>query len=571
HFEILNIPDSVWQKSMEVQLLLNDLNGKKIADFPVEKMVPGKFGSIDYRIPTVAMKGGTVMVPSLVVDGRRYEGFSPIRIDPTVAWNYKTVRQTLRGMSLPKNVEASVTALGSGCYGYALKGDFGAKLASLELIANENEQTALGAEKVCDVRSNVVVKLTVLTPKTELVRDKDLKVVVEGATGCRFQPMMIANVNAGKLRMLPDGSGFKVNTLFWSQQVSYLIEIPKARAGVAKVHVELEKSPDFQPADFEVAGIVGKGVASAVMGTKTAFRVDVERVYDLPAMPFRPGVPSVDWSGETELKVPYPTFHFRAITEAGKIWRSRPFRPDPIPAGECTYPVFDEVAKRPSTATSPKALMPDISYVFDPTRGAALRSTFNPVYTGWLGSGFYYCEAYSDGRAKVAPGPRDPKWVLDDGRWCLAFDGVNDYVNFPKEAFPQAAFTITMEIKPECTTNAPMTVFRHFGWLRGSISIFLREGKLYATWGDKDLSREPKFETGLAVKYGEWNAITVSYDFETLVFNVNGVENRMPWRGRAYAFRPSIFGGNDKLEMSASTIPPVYYKGLLRRLEIRHW
>ncbi len=571
HFELLNIPDNVWQKSMKVQLLLNDLNGKKIADFPVENMVPDKLGSIDYRIPTVAMRGGTVMVPSLVVDDKRYEGFSPIRIDPTVAWNYKTVRQTLRGMGLPKNVEASVTALGGGRYSYALKGDFGAKLASLELIANENEQTALGAEEVCDVTSNVVIKLTVLTPKNELVRDKDLKVVVEGATGCRFQPMMVANVNSGKLRILPDGSGFKVNTLFWSQQVSYLIEIPKTQADAARIHVTLEKAPDFWPANFEVAGIAEKGVASAVMGTKTAFRVDAERVYDLPMLPFRPGVSSVDWRGETELKVPYPAFHFRAITEEGKIWRSHPFCPDPIPAVECTYPVFDEVAKRPSTATAPKALMPELSYVFDPTCGAVLRNTFNPVYTGWLGSGFYYCEAYSDERAKVAPGPRDPKWVLEDGCWCLAFDGVNDYINFPKEAFPQAAFTITMEIKPEWAANAPMTVFRHFGWLRGSISIFLHEGKLYATWGDRDLRREPKFETGLAVNYGEWNTITVSYDFETFVFDVNGVEKRMPWRGRALTFRSSIFGGNDKRELSASKIPPVYYRGFLRRLEIRHW
>ncbi len=64
--------------------------------------------------------------------------------------------------------------------------------------------------------------------------------------------------------------------------------------------------------------------------------------------------------------------------------------------------------------------------------------------------------------------------------------------------------------------------------------------------------------------------MSVSYDFTALTFRVNGVEKKMPWRGRACFFKPAIFGGHDKLELSGGKVKPVYFRGLLRRLSIRH-
>ena len=573
HFEILNVPDGVWKNPMKVQLRLNDMEGRQVAAFPVEMIDPTKLGSVDYRISTVGMKGGTVLVPTLVADGRLFDHFSPIRIDPTVSWLYKTVRQSLREIIAPKGIAASVQKDDNGLYSFSVKGDFGEPLASMELIENENEHTSCGIEREYDFESNVVMRLAFTVPRDGVVRGGTATVRVDGATGCRFTPLWIANVDHGKMKMLPDGSGFTVNTLFWTQETAYFIQVPKSQADKAKIHVTLAaKGKDsFVPVEFSVKTISERGLAGAVINPDTAHRVDVRRIFDLPDMPPHLKKSVVDWKGRVETRTPYPVWHFRAIAESGRIWRSRPFFADALPSGDVSVPVYDEVAHRPAVATSPAALVPKLEYDFDPAGGATLINGWNPFFNAYLGGGIFYSEAYSGvSTGKIEPGNRAPEWVKDSGRWCLKFDGVNDYVNFPKEAFPQAAYTLTMEVKPEFDAKKPMTVFRHFCWIRGSLSLFICDGELFARWGDKDLSKEPCFKTGLKIKNGEWNEIVAAYNFNEIIFMVNGVERRFPWSGRAWAFKPAIFGGHDKAELGCGNEKPSYFKGLLRKLTIEH-
>ena len=571
HFEVLNVPDGVWTKPMSVQLSFADVDGKTVAAFPPETIDPSKLGSVDYRFPSTALPGGTVLVPSLVVDGRVHTGFSPLRIDPTVSFIYKAVRHPLRDLANPRRVTAEVKAKAKGLYDYSLQADFGEPLASVELIENENEQAACGAEGEFDFTSNVVVRLAFTVPRDGAVRGGCLRVAVSGASGCRFAPLWLANVDAGRLTPLKDTEGFSVRTLFWTQETAYIIQVPKSQIGSAKIAVAVENQARFTPAVFAVKDLVDQGVAGAVMNADTSFRVDARRIFDVPSLPPQLGTASVNWRGTTETRTPYPVFHFRAITVSGRLWRSRPFRPDALPAVDTVVPVWDEVLERPSTARTPGALVPVLDYRFDPTAGAALVNGHQPFFNAHLGGGIFYCEAYSGiDRGRIAPGCRAPAWRQEEGRWCLAFDGVNDYINFPREAFPQAAFTLEMEVKPQYDPAKPMTLFRHFSWIRGSLSLFIREGELFATWGDRDLTREPKFTTGLKVNNGEWNEIFVSYDFRELVFRVNGVARRLPWEGRAYAFKPAIFGGHDKVELGTGKVPPGYFRGLLRRFTIHH-
>jgi len=222
-------------------------------------------------------------------------------------------------------------------------------------------------------------------------------------------------------------------------------------------------------------------------------------------------------------------------------------------------------------AKAPAALMPVLDYRFDPSVGVSLASEWDPFYDAYLGAGFFYNEAYSEiDKGRIEPGCRAPQWVRDDGVWCLRFDGTNDYVNLPREALPNAAFTLSMDVKPELDEKAAMVLFRHAGWIRGSIALYVVNGKLVARWGDRDLKKEPTFETGLAVKNKEWNSISVSYDFGKFVFTVNGETKEFPWTGRAWAFKPAVFGGHDKTELAPGKAKPRYFRGLLRKLEIRH-
>ena len=69
-----------------------------MGNFPVERIDTTQLGAVSYRVSTVDIAGGTSIIPTLVVDGREYSGFAPIRLDATVSWNYKTVRQSLRDL-----------------------------------------------------------------------------------------------------------------------------------------------------------------------------------------------------------------------------------------------------------------------------------------------------------------------------------------------------------------------------------------------------------------------------------------------------------------------------------------
>lgn len=568
-FEILNVPDGVRTGSVKVQLKLTDETGALVTAFPVETIDETRFGAISYRMPTVGFRGGDELVPVLVADGKVYNGFHPIRISPTVSWNYKAVRQSLRDRLVVKGADVSVTKTASGRYAYSADLAFGEKLASVELIAGENEQDAAGLADEYDRANNEIVRVVFTAPSGKGIRDGKITVRVPGTKGCRFHNVWIANVDPGVIRPLKDGSGFSVNALIWSEELTFFVEIPKTDAAKAKMEVSVaSKATPCRSATIPVATVLGKGICSAVLNDN-GVRVDVRRKDDLADLPPHLRSETCRWTGETVTDVRHPVFHFRAVSELGRIWRSRPIRPEPLPSETAEYAVYDEFAHAAVQAKAPMALVPEIDYVFDPSTQAALANTWERFYDAQLGGGFPSDQAYSGGPHPPV-GDRAPAWTKDGGAWCLRFDGTNDYINLPKEAFPQAAFTLAMEVKPDLAGAKQMTLFRHFDRIRGSLSLFIRDGKLFATWGDKNLSKEPRFETGLLVRDGAWNDISVSYDFKEFVFRVNGVEKRFPWTGRAWCFKPSIFGGHDKQELSGSKDQPVYYRGLLRKLSIRH-
>ena len=572
HFELLNIPDGVRDDKMKVQLELWRNDGSCFCELPAETVDAARFGAIDYLVDSASLSGAYMLVPRLKVNGRTYDGFVPVRVDPTVAWNYKAIRQGLRDIMEVRDAQVSVVGRKDGRYAFECKAQFPEKLASLELVCNEEEQSAMGIGAEYDFTSNHIVQVLVSTPRPG-AGSGCLEVKAVGAKGCRFTPQYVANINSGVPVVNADASGFKVNTLFWSERVGYYVQIPKSvPAQSVTIEVSRPDKPDYKVARFPLSLILGNGVAGEILSDETSFRVDVDKVENLPDLPPHLNVKDVDWRGEVATGTRYPVFHFRAVSTNGKLWRSRPVRPD-IPVGEEELlPVFDEFRKRPARTAVPKCLIPTLEYEFNPQTGADMKNGWCSFFNAFLGGGTWYCEPYSDPRITVCPGRRAPKWTRDEGRDVLEFDGVNDYINFPKEAFPQGAFTLRMEVRPQFPTNdAPMVLFRHFDFIRGSISLYVDRGELVAVWGDRDLSREPRISTGLMFCDDAWNRLSVSYDFKVFRFSLNGKAFEFPWEGRPFRFKPSCFGGHDKAELSPRLpVRPVYFRGRLRSFVIRH-
>ena len=570
-FEILNVPDGVRKGTLPVQLRLSNCEGRLVQTFPAEKIDETKFGAITYRASTAGFRGGDELRVTLVADGKTYDAFHPIRISPTVSWNYKAVRHSLRDQLKAKKGEVEVRKVADGKYAYSVDIAFDEPLASVELMVNENEQAAAGLQSEYDRTNFELLRLCFTAPPKEGVRDGLIRIETKGSTRCRFHNVWTANVDPGVIRPLKDGAGFTTGALIWGEGPSFLIEVPKDEADQVELAISVNsKKTPCVPVTIPVKSALKFGIAAAELN-EAGVRVDALRQENLADLPPHLKTTTCTWDGETETSVHAPVFHVRAVSESGRIWRSAPVRAEPLSTELSTYAVYDEFRHRPTTAEAPSDLMPEIRYLFNPQSGAALGNTWERCYDATLGGGFQSDKTFSSLAIAPPSGRRAPAWVKEDGAWCLRFDGVNDYISFPREAFPQAAFTLAFVIKPELAGVRQMTLFRHFDSVRGSLSLFVRDGQLFATWGDKNLSREPKFETGLEVKDGEWNKISVRYDFNEFVFRVNGVEKRMPWQGRAWSFKPSVFGGHNKAELSGSSEKPVYFKGLLRNLAIRHW
>ena len=108
HFELLNIPDGVRDGKMKVQLELWRNDGSCFCELPVETVDAARFGAIDYLVDSARLSGAYMLVPRLKVNGRTYDGFVPVRVDPTVAWNYKAIRQGLRDIMEVRDAQVSV-------------------------------------------------------------------------------------------------------------------------------------------------------------------------------------------------------------------------------------------------------------------------------------------------------------------------------------------------------------------------------------------------------------------------------------------------------------------------------
>lgn len=135
----------------------------------------------------------------------------------------------------------------------------------------------------------------------------------------------------------------------------------------------------------------------------------------------------------------------------------------------------------------------------------------------------------------------------EEGKPALRFSGIS-YINFPLEAFPRGSFTLNFEIKPDAQEK-PYVLFRHFSWILGSVTVYVKYDRLYTVFADRDL-KVHSFASGFELKPGEWSNVTIAFDQKKLTFRVNG-------KSRSYKiasplvplyFKPAIFGGHTKQE-----------------------
>ena len=576
-FELLNVPSGEAVPSHTVRLALQDREGRCLRAFPQETLRTDVFGAVTYAVPGEAFPVGAPIVPVLTVDGRAVQGFHPIRPDATRCVDYKCVRQSLR--DLPAMAKQTFRLQPSGAPGeYAFEADIACaeELTSVELVCDEDEVAAFDPTNEYDRDRFDIVRLAMYTAPG-FSGPAPLQIAVTGAPGVQLRQEWKANVNPGRIETRGDGV-FGLRTQWFADETPYFLLLPKGTAATAVAHF----SSDFLmgtgvTSSIPLQVVLERGFCAVAPDAKRGFRIDARRFDALPDVPPPLHAKSVSWRGKVRSDSPAPVFHLREIASSGRIWRSHPVAP---PAADLsrseTLPVYSEWERRAKDVMVPSALIPSIEYDFTPDCGAAIAAKGMPRHGASLGGGYVYCDAFNGGRAfrEASPGfANAPEWVREDGRWLLRFDGGNDYLHAPNETFPIGAFTLKAEFRPRYGAEN-MVVFRHAGQGRGSLQLFIVRGRLYAMWADRDYYdsklRTARFDTGLEVANGEWNALEASYDLRTIRFRLNGREWSKPFDRRAYLFRPMLFGGHAITTDIAPSGPLVWFKGDLRALSVRH-
>lgn len=572
-YEILNIPDSDSNMKYLVQLILRDYAGNILKKFPQEIFKISELKAVSFEIPTEQLAKHTLILPELrVVNTTGEERVFTMqynRIHPSVCWNYKEIMQPLRDM-LPIKAEFDIDKTqNSGVYSISARVESPETLLHVEVLDNEDEVFAVDREKRYDPDSNVIIQgsFTAFSIST-----RKIVFEVQNAPGWQWfrecyrskpdglDPQIIENKVA-----IPN---YYINFYY---RFPFNITVPKSAAANAIIEIDIERlgKHSFKVAELQKLGKMAK----AFDGNN---RLDLNIVKNLVDIPVHIQQKSVDFKTLLETENRFPVYQLRAISNSGKIYRSRPIMPS-CPSGKLVqHNVFSVSKQGPITLEVATDRIPDLKYKFDDSHGAMLINSWEPFFDGQLGGGFIYLEPFNRPRPNLLAitGRKflHPAWRKSDGITVLEFDGKANYLNLPREALPHSSFTLEFEINPD--GNDSQVLFRNMSYHRGSLNLYRRKGKLDASFtyrlkGSNNPVKIKNFNTSLELPEGKWSKVKVTYNFKELKFAVNGEVRKYPFSERGLFFKPSVFGGH--------TIPAYetgkdvrFFKGKLRSLRIRH-
>ncbi|HWL52911.1 MAG TPA: LamG-like jellyroll fold domain-containing protein [Chthoniobacteraceae bacterium] len=571
--EVLNIPDGQPRQTYRVALALRNLSGKVIKRFEKREIASDRLGDLVFVLPTGEAGDERVLLPSLeVTDGNGTttvfeEGLLYVEVRPTWNTDYLEVHQPLRDLLKPDAVEFRQVARPDG-KGLAFQAgiEAGEELAQVELLENRTEVFAVDRLKEFDRDRYLVLRGQLIGKESVQLKGR---LTVRNASSFVFRSNDYPSTGFTGYEI--DREGVAIDQRINQVPRGFFLLIPKEEIGAVEIGFQ-SNIGDFSIPVAQLArdGVFGKTFPRRF--TATLWRYD--KLPDI-AVPLN----RKSAAFETEVlhpETPFPIYHLRAITKSGRIYRSRPIRPWQ-PKGEMLeLPVFSESEKKVVSVPVRRDEVADLDYRFDPRLGDLIGTPAGLSWIAELGGGLIYGGPANRDRSY----PREavdsnPQWVTEEGRTALKFDGVGQYVAFPKEVLPHGSFTLRFEIKPSEGDARNEVLFRHFGMRAGSLTLRRSQGRLVGAFTDPRQSElhdntTTHFDTGLALPAGEWSAVEVSYNLGEIVFRVAGQgEKRYPFSQPGAAFQTAIFGGNRWAPFGVES-GDLFFKGWLRSFRVLH-
>ncbi len=562
--ELLNIPDSDSAKTYSAQLVLKNFDGKVIQQFPAEKFTVKQMKDVTFNIPTAQFVNQAVLRPELNVistDGKKYtfSNLHYVRLHPTVSWDYQSVKQCLRDQIAPEAFKLDVKA-DNGKVKISGSIETKEKLASVEILEDEREVFAVDRAGEFDPNRDVVIYL-----EGSAAKNTDLtgKITVKGASNIYARP--IEHANSDFLGLKVSGNVLNINQRINTLHRSFLLRIPRKDAAGTILQCNLNgRNFDLPVSQLQNAGSFGLAL------NKNQGFVKLSILNKQPDIPVRINGNSAKFSLTAVPTAKYPVYSLRVISVSGRIFRSKPFMPI-IPPAKPTenLNVWSEFSNKPVSVKIAESRIPDLTFDYSPLNGDVLKCRWSSFWSAEMGGGTKYGDSFNR-----SPYPKDakasaPRKVKDEnGKYCLEFDGKGTYAVIPREAFPRGPFTLSFDLKSR--SKATQVVFRHHGIYIGSLTLMLRNGKLWANFTDSSLKDNP-FDTGLQIPLNKWCRISVMYDYHRIVFAVNDKIRSYPFSKRALFFKPCVIGGHTRPGFGLDNKMNVkFFDGFMRDFRIYH-
>ena len=550
HLELLFLPDGAAAKEIKAKVTLKDETGAVLVAFPEEKIATDKLKSIDYRIPSEQLADHHVVVPELETEyqgvKRTWTGFDATRLRATTCRDYLYTRQPLREQAVPDDYRLKVAELEDGTY--EIKGGYKGQeeLASLEVLDDIEEIAAADIEHKFNRNRFAILRCTMTSAELgqkfygKVLKDNTLR--TPGAPNAEV-------VNAEYYwecfgaREKVDGA-WPFNCHFGEGFNTFFVKVPWAELEGSQLQLEI---PEVDSLTMPMDEAMRRGKLAWEL--KGGVRVELERLDNLADIPVPLGKSSAMVVARLKSPRRFPVYQLRAVTRAGKVWRSFPVVAKTYPAERTKVEVYSDTERKGASAKVPTAALPVLDYVFDAGNTAVFRSGWEDRFDGTLGGGHNFDQAMCHASSRrVLPkdysGEPAPKWVKEEDRDVLEFRK-GAYLSFPHEVIPRAApFALEFEIKPETLENQVLIRTRSVSNDDTGLQLIIRDGRVMVTYFGKFLYTSKECDTQAKLKVGEWNKVRIEKDFKEIRCEVNGTKTRFPNDRRGRLFQGFVFGSN---------------------------
>lgn len=566
--ELLNVPDSDKSTFYTAKLILESAGGKVVYTSAAQKFNADELKAQTISLPSEMFANYEVLRPKIEIESNGNsmnfeDGLHYIHLKASGNWDYKWVKQSLRDILKPQQINFSVSDPEDNG-NREIKASFTADepLQHVEVLDNDDVSYSYSTENPW--RENA---------------DQSIFLLNWGSIGGVNLSGTITLRNANARWLLPEHNFFsptlKDQTLTFDSVPSskrrrrVLIAIPKSQIGNAFFDIDLK-------------GIYNGSISIKELMTKRIVGIPGPKGLNLVFSPYnsQDRIPpvihakSVNFVVQITPRTLDSVLHLQAIGQSGRIYRSKPVVLKTPQTTKAPVVVYSREKQRPVQLQVDADRVPDIQYQFDPTRGSVLVADAGRPFWGILGG--YFAQATNRGGANAGDDtpflnglglPADavetaPLWVkTEDGKDALQFNGKSTYISLPQEVIPRwTGWTLEMDINPE-TTNGSQLILANRARSTGSISVYMVDGEIKVRYYGQFSGGTQLLDTGIRLPAKAWSRLTIRYDQANLLLSVDGKAGKsLAISGPGVYDTASVIGGYGQ----------TWFTGKIKSLRIRH-